>query len=296
MAVGDPIGDLSDLLNLASGGQSGSPEIVTFLKKNTIGGTVTGSAGQGVIQSLWLYDGKPCGGTAPSTAAVCTNSTNGSLRQTTSASGAKKRLLSFFLTAKASVSGGTSAANQGGVIVYDRLCHQGGIAATGGTLSTNLPTAALTRRTTGLGVEAWIEIYSAIAGSPTTITASYTDDAGNSGNTSQAATFAGSSTSAQGTVIPLRLAASDRGVRAVASVTIGTVNGGGNFGVTLAYPLLTLPTILPGCTEIWNGILKASGPLDLGATSDACLAFTFQMSNNANVIPEFSGAAYFVEK
>lgn len=294
MAAGDPILDLSDLVNLATGGGSGSPECINWHKRAGVGGTTAANTTTffapvaGRLTSLWQYDGLPGspGLTVPTTSAVCTNATSGALKQSTSASGAKKRLLSF-------VAVGLAA---GMLIVYDRLVHTGGLSGTTtGAQTTNLPTSALTRYTTGAGVEAWAEIYNAVGTTGTTITANYTDDAGNTGNATPTVVFGGTGFREAQRQIPLPLVAGDRGVRAVASMTIAASTlTAGAFGCTLAYPLVSVPLPVAGAGNQWAGVLMSGGPLDLGATSDACIAMTF--CANTTTIPEFFGQAFFIEK
>lgn len=287
MAAGDPVLDLSDLVNLATGGASGAPEAINWHKAGRVGGAAAAAHVAGRITSLWQYDGQPgASNTNPTTSTVLTNASSGALKQTTSATGAKKRLLSL-------VAVGLVA---GTLIVYDRLVHTGGLSGTTtGAQTTNLPTSALTRYTTGAGVEAWAEIYTAVGTTATTITASYTDDAGNTGNATPTIAFGGTGLNNAQRIIPLPLAAGDRGVRAVASMTIAASTlTAGAFGCTLAFPLVTIPLPVAGIGNQWAGVLVSGGPLDLGATSDACVAFAF-CANTTTVI-ELFGQAFFIEK
>jgi hypothetical protein len=237
---------------------------------------------------LWQYDGFPAGAgtTSPTTSTVITNATNGALKQTTSAASTKKRLLAIALVGLVA----------GSVIVYDRCVHTGGLSGTVTTAqTTNLPTSALTRHTTGVGVEAWLEIYTQIGTTGTTVASSYTDDAGNTGNTSPLATFGGTGFREAQRILPLPLAVGDRGVRAVASVTVTATTGtAGAFGVTLAYPLVIVPVPVAGIGNMWSGLLQAGGPLDLGATSDAAIALAWHP--NTTTATELFGQAYFCEK
>lgn len=288
MAAGDPIASLSDLILLATGGGSGSPEQINFFKKALVAGAAPGTLVAGRITSLWQYDGQPSGATTtPTTAVTCSNSTAGSWQQTTSASGAKKRLLSVV----------AAALNVGSLIIYDRLVHHGGFSATttGAQTTNNASPPALTRRTTGVGVEAWLEIYTQIGTTGTTITASYTNSASTSGRTTQAATFGNTGFREAQRILPLPLASGDKGVQVLASVNAAASTlTAGNFGYTLAYPLVTLQMPLAGAGQLWSGIASAGGPLDLGATSDACLALAW--FPNSTTAPEIFGQAFFVEK
>lgn len=291
MAAGDPLSNLSDMINLATGGSSGAPEQVNFCKKAHIGGAAASTAVatiSGRITSLWMYDGAPSGAstTAPTTAAVPTNATSGALKQTTSAASTKKRLISIVAVSLVT----------GSIIVYDRVGHQGGLDGTVTTAqTTNLPTSALTRRTSGVGVEAWAEIYTQIGATGTTATISYTNQAGTSSQTSPAFTFGGTGFREAQRILPLPLASGDYGVRAVANCDlVASTATAGAFGITLAYPIAILPLSVVGVGRLWSATRNTGGPVDLGATSDACIAMA--LHPNGTTIPEIFGQAFFLEK
>lgn len=281
MAAGDPLTSVSDLIAMATASTS---ETVIFSKKmNLAGGGATTAFGFGAnavrqLLSLWRQDGQPAGATAiPSTAAVCTNATTGALRQATPASGARKYILNAFLAA------GVNAACT--AVFYDRLSHQGGLSGTAtGAQTTNLPTAALTRRTTGVGVEPWIEVYSSVGNTTATISASYTNDAGTTGQTTGAllnfVTGSGIAAVAERLVpLPLQLGSTDKGCRAVASVTLSASTGtAGNFGVTLAFPLFLFSIPLNGVGPNVNMVRAIGAPLSLGVDSDSCLSIGWFVS------------------
>lgn len=129
----------------------------------------------------------------------------------------------------------------GGValMLVDMLNISGGLDATLTTAqTTNLPTAALTRYTSGAGVHAALVNHATVGGTAVTVTASYTNQAGTSGRTSTAVVFGGSGLTAAGALVRLPLMAGDTGVRSVESVTLsGTTGSAGNFGVVLYRPL-----------------------------------------------------------
>ena len=170
-------------------------------------------------------------GVAPTAAVVPTNATAGSIGQQDGGVGALSILASRF-----------NSGSAGSYIICDRVSHQGGLSGiVTGVVTTNLPTAALTRYTTGQGVMIGITIYTQIGTTATTITASYTNQAGASGQTTPLVVFGGSGFREAGRMILLPLAAGDTGVRAVASVTVAATTGtAGAFGVTLFKPLYTL--------------------------------------------------------
>jgi hypothetical protein len=132
---------------------------------------------------------------------------------------------------------------QGCIQIADRLVHHGGLSGTTtGAQTTNLPTPALTRYTSGVGVQLGLEIYTAIGTTSTTVTASYTNTVPTAGQTTVARTIGTASYDQAGRMILLPLAAGDSGVTVVASVTLAASTlTAGNFGVTLYYPILTLP-------------------------------------------------------
>lgn len=160
-------------------------------------------------------------------------------------------------------------------MLVDRLAHQGGLSGVVTTAqTTNLPTAALTRYTTGEGVLISLEIYTQIGTTGTTVTASYTNQAGTAGRTTTAVAFGATGFREVWRTIILPLQAGDTGVRAVASVTVlATTGTAGNFGVTLFKPLMSFSLDQVGAFVI--------DPLeDLGANcpevvDQACLQWMF---------------------
>ena len=138
-------------------------------------------------------------------------------------------------------------------------------------------------------------MYTQIGASSTTVTASYTNTTPTAGRTTQATNFGNTGYREQDRIIPLPLQVGDVGVTAVASVTVlATTGTAGNFGLTLAYPLVTLPLPLGGVGRLWSAILLAGGPLDLGIASDACLAMAWYP--NGTTAPQLFGQAFFCEK
>jgi hypothetical protein len=124
-------------------------------------------------------------------------------------------------------------------IMIDLLNVNGGLNATLTTpQTTNLPTAALTRYTSGEGVMAGIIIYSQIGNGFVTFTVSYTNQAGTSGRISTATQIGQTNFREARILIPIPLQAGDTGVRSIESVTLaGTTGTAGDFGVCLYKPL-----------------------------------------------------------
>ncbi len=136
--------------------------------------------------------------------------------------------------------GGAGAKNAPSL--YDRLVHQGGLVANSTSVqTTNLPTAALPRYTTGEGVQAFIECYSGIGAVNTTATISYTNQAGTAGQTSQPFVVS-SSNFGPDALLPVTLAAGDTGVRSVESFTmLASAASGGNLGIVLMKKICSGP-------------------------------------------------------
>lgn len=162
-----------------------------------------------------------------------------------------------------------------GPIYYRLTSFRPGTVTTAQT--TNLPTAALTRYTSGVGVLGFLEIYSAVGTTATTFTASYTDQDGNTGQTSLAAGIGSATYNAAGRLLPINVAQGDYGLRAVASVTVTATTGtAGNFGVTLLKPLIAYPQLPMGGGRAY----RFDPLLDLYAQfpeiiDDACLQWIF---------------------
>lgn len=207
-----------------------SPNERVSIVKNS----VTAVAGR--IDSLWTAG--PFAGVAPTTAAVPTRATAGAIGQQ-NPSGLTRYL------ARVKVS---NAGPRGTLILIDRLSHQGGLSGIVTTAqTTNLPTAALTRNTSGVDVKVALYAYSAIGTTATTVSMNYTNQAGTSGRVSPlraigTTTFGG----AADRFLEMPLAAGDYGVRSVESVTITATTGtAGNLGVVLYRQLLALPLMGP---------------------------------------------------
>jgi hypothetical protein len=203
------------------------------------------SATSPFMSSTWTAT--PDAGAAPTTAVVPTRTTAGA-QELTPASNTQRLVF-----AEIHNDGSCNA------FLFDRLSHQGGLSGTGsGAQTTNLPTAALTRYTTGLGVWAFLEIYTQVGTTATTVTMSYTNEAGTTGRTSIARPFGGTGNREVGRLLAMPLQSGDQGVRAVASVTLaGSTLTAGNFGVTLVKLLGVFP-IIGGMASTFD-MLRAGG-------------------------------------
>lgn len=220
-------------------------------------GSYTTSAGR--MLSSWTVN--PFAGSTPSAAAACNGATVGSHTR-----GMLSGVATYLKVARQSRVGAA------GILFLDRLSHQGGLSGTSvATQTTNLPTAALTRYTSGVGVMAFVEIYTTVGTTASTLSCSYTNSAGTAGRTSPALQFGGTGDRTLRTIIPIPLQVGDVGVKSVESVTLSISTGTvGDFGITLAKPLFAIP----GWEEAQQ--FTYDGVKDLGASfesiaADACL-------------------------
>jgi hypothetical protein len=235
--------------------------------------------GAQLLASQWLS--APNAGLAPSTPAACNKDTPGSLLQSDNIATVTGEY--WALASATAVPQSASVTNV--FLVCDRLSHQGGLSGIVTTAqTTNLPTAALTRNTTGADVMMGVEIYAQIGSTATTITASYTNQAGVAGKITQAVVFGGGSgNQAVSRFYVATLADGDTGVRSVESVTVAATTGtAGNFGVVLFKPIMMLPALAFGnfaeCDALLRGAYIPKFP------NDAC-PFVLNYSNTTGAPP-----------
>lgn len=221
----------------------------------------------------------PIGGAIPGAAAALNSATLGALN--------RNSLLSGMATWLKSITYGRAGASS--VFLYDRLAHQGGLSGTvTGVVTTNLPTAALTRYTSGVGVMPFFETYGLLGTTATTLTVSYTNSAGTAGRTSPALTVGGTSDRGIGVFIPIPLQIGDIGVRSIESVTLAASTGtAGSWGVTLLKPLHSI--------AVWDEAhqFKYDNIRDLGGMfesiqADCCLAHAV----GTNTVDTFTNSGY----
>lgn len=233
------VADLSTLVNTLTGGTAAKEQLWVFQDaRNGSGAGAATVAGQ--FTSLWTFNWSPGGtGAAPGgTARNPTNATTGAIGQADPSGGRQKYLAGFAATANA----------VGNFILYDRLADISGLNAT--TTSAQTITGLSVTRYTGTaaaGNQIWLEIYTLIGTTATTITASYTNESGTSGRTTLPVVFGGTGRREATRAILLPLQGGDKGVRSVQSVTVlATTGTAGDFGVTIARPLTNAPIGVAG--------------------------------------------------
>jgi hypothetical protein len=132
----------------------------------------------------------------------------------------------------------------------------------------------------GDSVEAWIETYTAFTPAATTLSMSYTNQAGTSGRTGTSAAFAASSVVA-GRMFTMNLQAGDSGVRSVQSVTWGGAGAvAGNFGITLLRRVAEFNSVVGGSGETF-GAFEVRMPR---IYDDACLALAWQPLGTTGIV------------
>lgn len=217
----------------------------------------------GTLGSLWTAN--PFGGAVPTTAAALDNTTTGALNGFRNGNGSPLRLM------RMNFGYYTSAT----LMLVDRLSHQGGLSAVVTTAqTTNLPTAALTRYTSGVGVWMGLQIYTQLGTTATTFSVSYTNSSGTSGRTSPLQVIGGTGNREAGKIIPICLQEGDIGVQSVESVTVTATTGtAGAFGVVLFHPLMMIPVTQQGAQiermdPLLNGGVNIPEIID-----DSCLSW-----------------------
>jgi hypothetical protein len=192
-------------------------------------------------------------GAVPTAAAVPTNTTLGALGQLNPSSGQ--------LTI---VGARWSALNPGVYLICDRVSHTGGLVGNVNTVQnstsnpTNLPTAALTRSTDGVGVMAAVTIYTQIGTTSSTVTATYTNQAGTGSRVSPTVVIGNTGFREANRAILLPLQEGDTGVRSVQSIQLTGASGTGTagvIGITLFKPLYAV------LVDAASGVLSAGGLL-----------------------------------
>jgi hypothetical protein len=183
------------------------------------------SKGAGFYHSLWKAVGYPIAGSNPGTAAgsIPNRSTAGAI-PFSDAGSLQNYLSRVSLTSTIYCS----------LILADRVWA---CSTLNGTLTTaqTIGSPALTRYTDGIGLQLFVEWYTATGSTGTTLTVTYTNQAGTTGRTTSVA-FPASPVAGQMLFVPL--AAGDTGILSVQSAQLTATTGtAGDFGLTLVKPI-----------------------------------------------------------
>lgn len=219
--------------------------------------------------SLWKWCGVPySGGVDPTSWANPTRTTQGALGQADPVTALRLLYANAWLP-------------QGGqVTLYDRLAHCGGL--DGNTTSTQNVNGGsdgtITRGTSYVGNEIWVEIYADLGSTAREITVNYKNQAGAS-KTTPPRIIGGTGNQLAGRILRMPLAEGDTGVSAVVScaIAVGGTGTTGNFGITIARPLVTI-TVLPFGPGAGVSFLEGAAPeIEAGA----CIAYAMIVANSA---------------
>lgn len=278
------ITDLSDLINRRTGGSSGAPEDLFVFVDGRVGAAAATNPVVGRYVSLWQYNKSRSGsGAIPSTTETLTNTSIGSLMQTNPTAGKQK-----FLTGSAAVFN-----VYGTIMLYDRLVHSGGLSGAVATAqTTNLPTAGLTRYTSGVGNFIFVEVPTAIGTTATTATISYVNQAGAT-KTTPAFAIGGVGLREAQRIILVPLASGDTGVRKINNLTLAATTGtAGNLIVGIGHPINFIVTQTGGGATVMDHISGANVLPEV--MSGACVAAIFHAATTT--APSGLLAVHFVEK
>jgi hypothetical protein len=279
------IADLSELINLQTGGNNGNPENIFYHKVPRVAGVAATNPFAGRGCSFWTYDGMPAGGAVPTTGSIPVRTTQGAIPFTPATGGRDKHLINTSITPFIS----------GVYLLYDRLFHIGGLSGTSTaaqTIQGSPASPALTRNTGGAGNIAFYEIYTIIGTTTTTLTMTYTNQAGTGSRTS---TINIGATSFREVTRMQRipLAAGDSGIQSIQQIQLSASTlTAGNFGITIAQPLAWIPINSTG-TMGWRDYTTGLPGIPV-INPDACLALMFVAGTTTP--PEIYGTLATVEK
>lgn len=213
--------------------------------------------------SLWAQAGVPAagggtGGAAPTTAAgtVVDNNTTGTMAFQNPGTPATALIMS-----------GQLVASQPGVFVlYDRCWHWNTSPAT--TYANIVQSSDVYRPSTGEGVEYWVEVTTALSAAAHTLTMTYTDAAGNAGNT---ATCVLPASAILGRMFPFVMAAGDYGARRVTAMTGSATPPTGSINIVALRRLATF--FVPTANNPVKLTATETGLMPLYDSSALCLMY-----------------------
>jgi hypothetical protein len=227
----------------------------------------------------------PAKGNVPTTGSIPDRTTQGAIPFTAPSGGRDKQLIGASIT----------SLTAGIYLLYDRLFHEGGLSGTSTSAQTiqgSTPSPALTRNTGGAGNIAFYEIYTQIGTTSTTLTMTYTNQAGTGSRTSTI-NIGATNFREVSRMQRIPLAAGDSGIRAIEQIQLTATTGtAGNFGITIAQPLAWIPVSVAG-TMGWRDYTTGLPGIPI-IDPNACLSLMFiQSSGNA---PELFGSLATIEK
>jgi hypothetical protein len=177
--------------------------------------------------SLWAAAGQPGLGSLSigntTTGLIPTDATDGAFPFTNSTN-------SYLARAAA------GSSSVGTLIIYDRLWHAGSFTSSNGTINATDSTP-IDRDSTGAGAEIWVEIATALSAVATTITLTYTNQAGTGSRT---ATCVVPASAIINRMFPFTMAAGDTGIRSIENVA-GSAAPTGTLNLVILRRLACIP-------------------------------------------------------
>lgn len=239
------------------------------------------TAASGGHYSLWQSAGNPGAGSysGSKTATQLLRTTQGALAPLSNAGGGK-RLFANACAARTSNAAGT-------LTIWDALLYYAGIDHTTNAAQALTNVATLPRYTTGAGLQAFLEVTSALGATAQNVTLGYTNQAGTAGRASVAQAIQASSVVGRlcHGLLSLPLQAGDTGLRSVETATFSAANTGGTSALVIAKRLLSLPVALANVDGEFDALLRRSLPQ---IVDDACLFVTFSAGATATT-PSVTG-------
>jgi hypothetical protein len=227
----------------------------------------------------------PAKGNVPTIGAIPDRTTQGAIPFTPASGGRDKYLIGTSVTPN----------NAGVYLLYDRLFHIGGLSGTSTSAQTiqgSPATPPLTRNTGGAGNIAFYEIYTQIGTTSTTLTMTYTNEAGVGSRTSTI-NIGGTGFREATRMQRIPLASGDSGIQSIQTIQLsGTTGTAGNFGITIAQPLAWIPVGIAG-TMGWRDYTTGLPSIPI-INPNACLSVMFISSSTT--APELFGLIATVEK
>lgn len=280
--MANPFSSISDII-VQQTSTSGLYQRIFFFKDARIGNGAATASVAGNLTSLWMYNGSPSSGnnTIPAAAVTCNRTTTGSLYQ------------SDPILNKLYLVGGTMGSLAAGtLIIYDRLCHMGGLNGT--TITPQTVSESSTRYTgsNAAGTGIFVEIFTSIGGTQVNINATYINQAGVTAVT-PSASIGGTGLLENTRIIQLPFASGDTGATAVNSVILSATTGtAGNFGIFIGKYLMTMPNALVGVHTVRDTIfgIPATPQVEAGA----CVSMMWLA--NGVTAPQIYGELHLVEK
>lgn len=227
------------------------------------------SEGVGTFQSLVRATGYPIAGPVPTagTGQIPTRNDTYTLEFTNPTEGRKQYLARVNL----------SCSTSGSLIIYDRLWVNSGLV---GNIITSqaVNSLALTRSVDGIGVEIFLEVYTAMGATGSTFTVTYTDG----DNISRTGTYIQPANALTvGQMCPFIL--TGRGVKSIQSVILSISTGtAGNFGLTLLRRIVDIPFNTPNIPVNLDSF--ALGLPELPDNSALCMMANCTTTNTGNLI------------